>query len=86
MFTGTFDYEEYLTLRGVEDPNEGYETIDDLINLLGNLDTFQKLIFGSLQGYGGNECRIAALVPLVEESHGIYQFLVSMMTAMHMSM
>jgi hypothetical protein len=27
MFTGTFDYEEYLTLKGVEDPNEGFETI-----------------------------------------------------------
>jgi len=84
LFTGNFDYEEYLSLRGVEDPNEGYETIDDLIILLDKLDAFQKLIFNNLQGYNSNECRISALVPLVEESYGIYQFLVSMLTAMHM--
>ncbi len=23
-FNGSFDYEEYVTLRGIEDPNEGY--------------------------------------------------------------
>lgn len=27
QFTGTFDYEEYVSLKGVEDPNEGFETI-----------------------------------------------------------
>ncbi|KAJ3223364.1 sla2 Src-like adaptor 2 [Clydaea vesicula] len=82
-FLGNFDYEEYLSLRGVEDPNEGYETIDDLIILLDKLDAFQKLIMQNL-GHYNNECQIAALVPLLEESHGIYQFLVSMLTAMHM--
>jgi hypothetical protein len=53
--------------------------------LLEKLDAFQKLVFANLQGYSSNECRIAALVPLVEESNGIYLFLISMLTAMHMS-
>lgn len=37
-----------------------------------------------MRAYGANEARIAALVPIVEESDGIYKFIVSMMTAMHM--
>ncbi|KAI8921078.1 ANTH domain-containing protein [Powellomyces hirtus] len=72
-FSGTFDYEEYVTLKGVDDPNEGFETINDLL----------KLIFVNFRPSSNNEARIAALVPLVEESHGIYQFLVTMLTAMH---
>ncbi len=23
-FSGSFDYEDYVSLRGIEDPNEGY--------------------------------------------------------------
>ena len=49
------------------------------------LDTFQKIVFANLRTGTNNECRIAALVPLIEESYGIYQFLVSMLTAMHQS-
>jgi hypothetical protein len=82
-FSGTFDYEEYVTLKGIEDPNEGYETIFELIALLEKINQFQKSIFQNLRSYGNNEARISALVPLVEESYGIYQFIVSMMTAMH---
>ncbi|KAI9011326.1 ANTH domain-containing protein [Gaertneriomyces semiglobifer] len=82
-FSGTFDYEEYVTLKGVEDPNEGFETINDLLGLLDKLDSLQKLIFANFRPTSTNEARIAALVPLVEESHGIYQFLVNMLTAMH---
>ncbi|KAJ3274707.1 sla2 Src-like adaptor 2 [Terramyces sp. JEL0728] len=83
-FSGTFDYEEYVSLKGIEDPNEGYETIFELLELLEKIQKFQKLIFSNLRSYGGhNEARIGALVPLVEESYGIYQFIVSMMTAMH---
>ncbi|KAJ3310473.1 sla2 Src-like adaptor 2 [Boothiomyces sp. JEL0838] len=85
-FSGTFDYEEYVSLKGIEDPNEGYETIFELLELLEKIQKFQKLIFSNLRSYGGhNEARIGALVPLVEESYGIYQFIVSMMTAMHTS-
>ncbi|KAJ3079750.1 sla2 Src-like adaptor 2 [Quaeritorhiza haematococci] len=82
-FTGTFDYDEYVTLKGIEDPNEGFETINDLLTLLEKLDGFQNMIFTNFRGTSTNEARIAALVPLVEESYGIYQFLVSMLTAMH---
>jgi hypothetical protein len=82
-FSGTFDYEEYVTLRGIEDPNEGYETITELIDLLDLIDSFQKRIFANLRSYGDNQARIAALVPLVEESDGIYKFINSMMYAMH---
>ncbi|KAI8591827.1 ANTH domain-containing protein [Geranomyces variabilis] len=82
-FSGTFDYDEYVTLKGVDDPNEGFETINDLLVLLDKLDALQKLIFANFRPSSNNEARIAALVPLVEESHGIYQFLVTMLTAMH---
>ena len=84
-FSGTFDYEEYVSLRGVDDPDEGYENIHDLLELLGKLDAFQKIVFGNLRAVGNNEARISALVPLVEESYGLYQFVISMMTAMHQS-
>jgi hypothetical protein len=82
-FSGTFDYEEYVTLMGVEDPNEGYETIFELMGLLDRIEALQKAIFSNLRSYGNSEARISALVPLVEESFGIYQFIVSMMAAMH---
>ena len=51
--------------------------------MLAKIETLQKLIFQNLRPPGNNEARIAALVPLVEESYGIYQFIESMMTAMH---
>ncbi|KAJ2992081.1 sla2 Src-like adaptor 2 [Globomyces sp. JEL0801] len=82
-FSGTFDYEEYVSLKGIEDPNEGFETIFDLLQLLEQIDRLQKLIFNNLRSFGNNEGKIAVLVPLVEESYGIYQFITSMMTAMH---
>ncbi|KAJ3008497.1 sla2 Src-like adaptor 2 [Thoreauomyces humboldtii] len=82
-FSGTFDYEEYVTLKGVDDPNEGFETINDLLVLLDKLDALQKLIIINFRPSANNEARIAALVPLVEESYGIYQFLTTMLTAMH---
>ncbi|KAJ3042635.1 sla2 Src-like adaptor 2 [Rhizophlyctis rosea] len=82
-FRGDFDYQEYVTLKGIEDPNEGFETINDLLLLLDKVDSFQKLIFANFRHSSNNEARIAALVPLVEESYGIYQFLVNMLMAMH---
>ncbi len=60
-----------------------YSTIEELLEMLGRIETLQKLIFQSLRPTSNNEARIAALVPLVEESYGIYEFLVSMLTAMH---
>ncbi|PKS12077.1 hypothetical protein jhhlp_001373 [Lomentospora prolificans] len=84
-FNGTFEYEEYLSLKAINDPNEGYETITDLMTLQDRIDQFQKLIFSHFRHVGNNECRISALVPLVQESYGIYKFITSMLRAMHSS-
>lgn len=82
-FNGLFEYEEYISLKSINDPNEGYETISDLMTLQDQIETFQKLIFSHFRGGNNNECRIAALVPLVQESYGIYKFITSMLRAMH---
>lgn len=84
-FNGTFEYEEYISLKAINDPNEGYETITDLMALQDKIEQFQKLIFSHFRHVGNNECRIAALVPLVQESYGIYKFITSMLRAMHSS-
>ncbi|KAK5164401.1 sla2 Src-like adaptor 2 [Saxophila tyrrhenica] len=82
-FNGTFEYEEYISLKSINDPNEGYETISDLMTLQDQIDSFQKLIFAHFRSGSNNECRISALVPLVAESYGIYKFITSMLRAMH---
>jgi huntingtin-interacting protein 1-related protein len=82
-FNGTFEYEEYVSLKVINDPNEGYEAITDLMTLQDKIDQFQKLIFSHFRHVGNNECRISALVPLVQESYGIYKFITSMLRAMH---
>ncbi|KAE8547848.1 hypothetical protein EYB25_009641 [Talaromyces marneffei] len=84
-FNGLFEYEEYISLKTINDPNEGYEAIMDLMNLQDQIDSFQKLIFSHFQNGTNNECRISALVPLVQESYGIYKFITSMLRAMHSS-
>ncbi|OJJ84183.1 putative cytoskeleton assembly control protein Sla2 [Aspergillus glaucus CBS 516.65] len=82
-FNGLFEYEEYISLKSINDPNEGYETINDLMNLQDQIDAFQKLVFSHFLSGTNNECRISALVPLVQESYGIYKFITSMLRAMH---
>lgn len=62
-----------------------YETITDLMTLQDQIDAFQKLIFSHFQSGTNNECRISALVALVQESYGIYKFITSMLRAMHTS-
>ncbi|KAK2461575.1 hypothetical protein APHAL10511_006038 [Amanita phalloides] len=82
-FNGLFEYEEYVTLKGIDDPNEGYETISDLMSLQDQIDSFQKMVFSHFRHSANNECRISSLVPLVKESWGIYKFITSMMRAMY---
>lgn len=82
-FNGLFEYEEYISLKGIDDPNEGFETINDLMTLQDQIDSFQKLIFAHFKMSGNNEVRISALVPLVKESYGIYRFITSMARALH---
>ncbi|KAF8913089.1 cytoskeleton assembly control protein [Gymnopilus junonius] len=81
-FNGLFEYEEYVTLKGIDDPNEGYETISDLMGLQDQIESFQKTVFSHFRHSTNNECRISALVPLVKESWGIYRFITSMLRAM----
>lgn len=81
---GTFEYEEYVSLVSVSDPDEGYETILDLMSLQDSLDEFSQIIFASIQSARRNtECKISALIPLISESYGIYKFVTSMLRAMH---
>jgi len=100
-FNGLFEYEEYVTLKGIDDPNEGYvrtysslarklilysyETISELMQLQDQIESFQKPIFSHFRHSTNNECRISALVPLVKESWGIYRFITSMLRAMYRS-
>lgn len=60
-----------------------YEAISDLMNLQGEIDSFQKLLFSHFRSSSNNECRISALVPLLQESYGIYKFITNMLRAMH---
>lgn len=55
------------------------------MTLQDQIDAFQKLIFSHFQSGTNNECRISSLVPLVQESYGIYKFITSMLRAMHTS-
>ncbi|WFD42288.1 sla2 Src-like adaptor 2 [Malassezia psittaci] len=82
-FNGLFEYEEYVSLKNIDNPDEGYETIIELMNLQDRIERFQKQVFSSLRGRAHNECQISSLVPLVKESYGIYKFLTSMLRAMH---
>ena len=65
--------------------DRSYETISDLMTLQDLIDSFQKLIFANFRSGSNNECRISALVALVQESYGIYKFITSMLRAMHTS-
>jgi len=81
---GTFEYEEYVSLVSVADPDEGYETILDLMSLQDSLDQFAQIIFASIQSDRGNsECKISSLIPMIAESYGIYKFITSMLRAMY---
>lgn len=84
-FNGTFEYEEYISLKAINDPDEGYGTITDLMDLQDQIDSFQKLVFSHFRQGANNECKIASLMPLVHESYGIYRFVTSMLRAMHSS-
>ncbi|KTW29545.1 uncharacterized protein T551_02161 [Pneumocystis jirovecii RU7] len=84
-FNGMFEYDEYLTLKNTNDPNEGYETITELMQLQDRIDLFQKTIFLHFRNGSNNECRVAALVPLVQESYGIYKFVTNMIRAIYHS-
>lgn len=91
-FNGTFEYEEYISLRNVDDPNDGYESVIDLMNLQDTIDDYQRLVFASLgaplrhtsgSGQSSMECRVSSLTAMVTESYGIYRFATSMLRGLH---
>ncbi|KAI6012504.1 ANTH domain-containing protein [Pisolithus orientalis] len=82
-FNGLFEYEEYISLKGIHDPNEGYETITDLMGLQDQIESFERMVFSHFRHSANNECRISSLVPLVKESWGIYRFITSMLRALY---
>lgn len=82
-FNGIFEYEEYISLRTVNDPNEGYESILQLMDLQDQINDLQKLIFATIHLTPNNLCKVSALVPLISESYGVYKFLTSMLRAMY---
>lgn len=82
-FNGMFEYEEYISLRAVNDPNEGYDALLQLMDLQDQVDELQKLIFATINKTPSNLCRISALIPLVSEAYGIYKFCTSMLRAMY---
>ncbi len=78
-FTGNFDYEEYVSVRGVANLDEGYETVNNLLSVMDRMEQLERSVLGT----GAlSECRIAPLVPLVEESHGVFKFVTSMLDAL----
>lgn len=85
-FNGLFGYDEYLSLRTVSDPNEGYESILQLMDLQDEINNIQKLIFASITFLSNSLCVISALVPLITESYDIYKFYLSMLKAMHLQL
>lgn len=82
-FNGMFEYEEYISLRAVNDPNEGYDAILQLMDLQDSIDSLQKLVFSTINQTPNNLCKISALIPLVSESYGIYKFCTSMLRALY---
>lgn len=82
-FNGMFEYEEYISLRAVNDPNEGYEVSLELMDLLDLIDDLQKLIFASINKLPKNLCKVSALVPLIAEAYGIYKFCISMLRGLY---
>ncbi|AOA70079.1 Adaptor protein that links actin to clathrin and endocytosis [Komagataella phaffii CBS 7435] len=81
-FNGTFEYEEYVSLKTVSDPNEGYEAIMDLMVLQDSINDLQRLLFASIDSSSHSELKISALVPLIAESYGIFKFITSMLRGM----
>ena len=47
-FNGTFEYEEYISLRAVNDPNEGYEALLNLMDLQDLINDLQNLFLPQL--------------------------------------
>lgn len=85
-FNGTFEYEEYISLRATHDLNEGYDALLQLMDLQDQIDDLQKLIFATIHQTPSNLCKVSALVPLIAESYGIYKFCISMLRSLYLQL
>ncbi|ODQ46431.1 hypothetical protein PICMEDRAFT_16315 [Pichia membranifaciens NRRL Y-2026] len=83
-FNGTFEYEEYTSLRSVSDPNEGFDAVYDLQLLQEALDHLGRDTLAPAKK-NISEAITSALVPIVSETYGIYKFLISMLRGLYRS-
>lgn len=81
-FNGKFDYNEYIAQHDSTKLDDRFETINQLLDLLAKLDQLQRSIIRQSRGISSNECLQSALIPLVEESEGMYKFSTTMLTGM----
>lgn len=81
-FNGKFDYTEYIAQHDSTKLDDRFETINELLDLLSKLDQLQRSIIRQSRGIASNECLQSALIPLVEESEGMYKFSTTMLTGM----
>ncbi|CCE63021.1 hypothetical protein TPHA_0D03880 [Tetrapisispora phaffii CBS 4417] len=80
---GTFEYKEYISLISINDLDQGYETILQLMALQDQVDEFSNFVFASINRGANNDLKISSLVPLISESYGIYKFITSMVRAIN---
>ena len=76
-FTGNFDFEAFTATSSTKDVNEAYQILCELMNLQEKLEVFYNAIFNTFGSSLTNECRVSSLVPIVEETYGIYNFITS---------
>lgn len=67
----------------MDDLDVGYQTISDLQDMMDRIEDFYRAVMNNFKPVAQNECRLASLVPLIEESYGVYKFVTSMLSAMH---
>lgn len=80
LFNGVFDFDEYIKSKADNSSlDEAYQTISDLASLMNHLDQLCRSIIKQFKG-GESECRQAALIPLVLESHGMYKFMTNLLS------
>jgi huntingtin-interacting protein 1-related protein len=82
LFNGVFDFDEYVKNKAIDNLDEAYQTITDLSLLMNHLDQLSRSIIQQFRGGSDNECRQAALIPLVLESHGMYKFMTNLLSVL----
>ena len=66
--------------KAIDNLDEAYQTITDISQLMNHLDQLSRSL--AVRGGSVNECRQAALIPLVLESHGMYKFMTNLLSVL----